>query len=54
MRTAKGASMPCNAKIITVLTLVDGKTVRGRESHWGTCPQRELFKRPAGEPRSSS
>jgi len=33
-----GKLMPCNPRGITVIT-PDGKSVRGRESHFSTCPE---------------
>jgi hypothetical protein len=35
-RTVSGKAMPCNARMITLLT-IDGKTVRGYESHFASC-----------------
>lgn len=37
IRTKGGRMMPCDPKVLTVVTDA-GETVRGRETHWNTCP----------------
>lgn len=35
--TENGSLMPCNPRGITIIT-PDGRTVRGRETHFASCP----------------
>ena len=43
-----GANMPLEVEVITVIT-EDGKTVRGKITHWSTCPQAKKFKKVSAE-----
>ena len=39
-----GRTMPCDARVLTVITR-DGRTIRGRESHFATCPHADDFRK---------
>ena len=44
VETEHGKPMPCNPRGLTVIT-AEGKTVRGRESHFAYCPGANSRKR---------
>ncbi len=49
IRTVGGKAMPCDAKVLSVTTDA-GMQVRGRESHFATCPRAAEVRRPRPDP----
>lgn len=50
VRTAAGQAMPCDPALVTVVT-DDGRTVRGRTSHFATCPTAAEHRQPKAQSR---
>lgn len=44
VRTEKGARMPCNSGMRTIIT-PEGKTIRGWESHFANCRDAEQHRK---------
>lgn len=55
VETHNGRLMPCNAKKLTVITLL-GDVVSGWEAHFATCTQADMFrkKKEHGEKQSTA
>ena len=47
IETFKGRSMPCNRKVVSVVTGegLESKIVKGRIPHWATCPDAEAWRK---------
>lgn len=45
VKMASGKSMPCDPKLITVIT-EGGLTIQGRVSHFSTCPNANQHRKP--------
>jgi hypothetical protein len=45
VRTSADRLIPCDPAVLTVVT-DDGRIVRGRESHFATCPRASAFRTP--------
>lgn len=48
IRSPVGKAIPCDPAVIVVVT-DQGQVVRGRVSHFATCPQAAQHRRPRGE-----
>jgi hypothetical protein len=44
IKTEKGANMPANRKLLTIITLKEGKVFKGYEPHWVDCPRGHEFR----------
>lgn len=42
-----GRAHPCDPALVSIID-ADGRIVRGRQSHYATCPNAEDFRRPDG------